>query len=89
MQALEEKDPLEIYAYQYDLVCNGVELSSGAVRNHVPEIMVKAFSLVGLGEEDVKAKFPAMYKNAQDLMMGAPGQVEQKQLEDVHIQIKL
>ena len=128
MQALEEKDPLEIYAYQYDLVCNGVELSSGAVRNHVPEIMVKAFSLVGLGEEDVKAKFPAMYnaftygapphagiapgvdrmvmllagedsireiipfpmnKNAQDLMMGAPSQVEQKQLEDVHIQIKL
>ena len=61
MQALEEQDPLEIYAYQYDLVCNGVELSSGAVRNHVPEIMVKAFSLVGLGEEDVKAKFPAMY----------------------------
>ena len=128
MQALEEKDPLEIYAYQYDLVCNGVELSSGAVRNHVPEIMVKAFSLVGLGEEDVKAKFPAMSnaftygapphagiapgvdrmvmllagedsireiipfpmnKNAQDLMMGAPSQVEQKQLEDVHIQIKL
>ena len=128
MQALEEKDPLEIYAYQYDLVCNGVELSSGAVRNHVPEIMVKAFSLVGLGEEDVKAKFPAMYnaftygapphagiapgvdrmvmllagedsireiipfpmnKNAQDVMMGAPSQVEQKQLEDVHIQIKL
>ena len=127
MQALEEQDPLEIYAYQYDLVCNGVELSSGAVRNHVPEIMVKAFSLVGLGEEDVKAKFPAMYnaftygapphagiapgvdrmvmllagedsireiipfpmnKNAQDLMMGAPSEVEQKQLEDVHIQIK-
>ena len=121
-------DPLSITAYQYDLVCNGVELSSGAVRNHVPEIMVKAFSLVGLGEEDVKAKFPAMYnaftygapphagiapgvdrmvmllagedsireiipfpmnKNAQDLMMGAPSQVEQKQLEDVHIQIKL
>ena len=127
MKALEEKDPLEIYAYQYDLVCNGVELSSGAVRNHVPEIMVKAFSLVGLGEEDVKAKFPAMYnafcygapphagiapgvdrmvmllagedsireiipfpmnKNAQDLMMGAPSEVDPKQLEDVHIQIK-
>ena len=54
-------DPLSITAYQYDLVCNGVELSSGAVRNHDPEIMVEAFQLVGLGEEDVKAKFPAMY----------------------------
>lgn len=61
MKALEEQEPLEILAYQYDLVCNGVELSSGAVRNHDPEIMVKAFNMVGLGEEDVKAKFPAMY----------------------------
>ena len=61
LDALENKDPLDIYAYQYDLVCNGVELSSGAVRNHDPEIMVKAFQLVGLGEDDVKAKFPAMY----------------------------
>ena len=61
MKDLLEKDPLDIYAYQYDLVCNGVELSSGAVRNHDPEIMVKAFETVGLGEEDVKAKFPAMY----------------------------
>lgn len=56
-----EVDPLTILAEQYDLVCNGVELSSGAVRNHDPEIMVKAFELVGLGEEDVKQKFPAMY----------------------------
>ncbi len=56
-----EVDPLDIYAYQYDLVCNGVELSSGAVRNHDPDIMVKAFEMVGLGEADVKAKFPAMY----------------------------
>ncbi len=56
-----EIDPLDILADQYDLVCNGVELSSGAVRNHDPEIMVKAFELVRLGEEDVKAKFPAMY----------------------------
>ena len=126
MQALNEKDPLDIYAYQYDLVCNGVELSSGAVRNHDPEIMIRAFELVGLGEEDVKAKFPAMHnafcygapphagiapgvdrmvmllagedsirevipfpmnKNAQDLMMGAPSVVEQKQLDDVHIAI--
>ena len=56
-----ELDPLNITADQYDLVCNGVELSSGAVRNHDPEIMVKAFEMVRLGEEDVKAKFPAMY----------------------------
>ena len=56
-----EIDPLTITADQYDLVCNGVELSSGAVRNHDPEIMVKAFEMVRLGEEDVKKKFPAMY----------------------------
>jgi aspartyl-tRNA synthetase len=61
MDALKNQEPLSILAYQYDLVCNGVELSSGAVRNHDPEIMIKAFELVGLGEEDVKAKFPAMY----------------------------
>ncbi len=61
LKALCEEDPLSINAYQYDLVCNGVELSSGAVRNHDPEIMIKAFELVGLGEADVKAKFPAMY----------------------------
>ena len=59
--AAGEVDPLTITAYQYDLVCNGVELSSGAVRNHDPEIMIEAFQLVRLGEEDVKAKFPAMY----------------------------
>ncbi len=121
-----ELDPLTINAYQYDLVCNGVELSSGAVRNHDPEIMVKAFEMVGLGEEDVRAKFPAMYnafcygapphagiapgvdrmvmllsgaetireiipfpmnKNAQDLMMDAPGIVEQKQLDELNIAI--
>ena len=119
-----EIDPLTITADQYDLVCNGVELSSGAVRNHDPEIMVKAFWMVGLGEEDVKAKFPAMYnaftygapphagiapgvdrmvmllagedsireiipfpmnKNAQDVMMDAPSQVTQKQLDELHI----
>ena len=61
-QAIEGKvDPLTITAFQYDLVCNGVELSSGAVRNHNPETMIKAFQLVRLGEEDVKSKFPAMY----------------------------
>ncbi|MCR4694464.1 MAG: aspartate--tRNA ligase [Pseudobutyrivibrio sp.] len=61
IQALRDKEPLDILAYQYDLVCNGVELSSGAIRNHDPEIMIEAFKLVGLGEDDVKAKFPAMY----------------------------
>ena len=121
-----EVDPLSITAFQYDLVCNGVELSSGAVRNHDPEIMIKAFEMVRLGEEDVKSKFPAMYnaftygapphagiapgidrmvmllageesireiipfpmnKNAQDIMMGAPSTVEQKQLDELHIAI--
>ena len=121
-----ELDPLTIMADQYDLVCNGVELSSGAVRNHDPEIMVKAFELVRLGEDDVKAKFPAMYnafcygapphagiapgvdrmvmllagedsireiipfpmnKNAQDVMMGAPSEVTQKQLDELHIKV--
>ncbi|MBQ7149258.1 MAG: aspartate--tRNA ligase [Pseudobutyrivibrio sp.] len=61
MDALKTQEPLDILAYQYDLVCNGVELSSGAIRNHDPEIMIEAFKLVGLGEDDVKAKFPAMY----------------------------
>ena len=122
--AAGEVDPLSITAFQYDLVCNGVELSSGAVRNHDPEIMIEAFQLVRLGEEDVKAKFPAMYnaftygapphagiapgvdrmvmllagedsireiipfpmnKNAQDIMMGAPSFVEQKQLDELNI----
>ena len=121
-----EIDPLTIMADQYDLVVNGVELSSGAVRNHDPEIMVKAFELVRLGEDDVKAKFPAMYnafcygapphagiapgvdrmvmllagedsireiipfpmnKNAQDIMMGAPGEVTKAQLDELHIAV--
>jgi aspartyl-tRNA synthetase len=64
-----EISPLEIYANQYDLVCNGVELSSGAVRNHDPDIMVKAFELVRRGEEDVKAKFP---RAVQAFCYGAP-----------------
>ena len=121
-----EIDPLSIMADQYDLVCNGVELSSGAVRNHDPEIMIKAFEMVRLGEEDVKKKFPAMYnafcygapphagiapgvdrmvmllsgeetirevipfpmnKKAQDVMMGAPSVVTDKQLEELHIAV--
>ena len=123
-----EIDPLSITADQYDLVVNGVELSSGAVRNHDPEIMIKAFELVRLGEDDVKSKFPAMYnafcygapphagiapgidrmvmllageesireivpfamnKNAQDVMMGAPSEVTEKQLRELSIKIDL
>ena len=61
MDALMNKDPLEILAYQYDIVVNGVELSSGAVRNHNPEIMVKAFEIAGYTEEDIKEKFTALY----------------------------
>ena len=127
MDALMNKDPLEIFAYQYDIVCNGVELSSGAVRNHNPEIMEKAFAIAGYGKEDVKAKFGALYTafsygapphagmapgvdrmimliaeeetirdviafplngNAQDLMMGAPGDVTEQQLREVHIKVR-
>ena len=62
IEALEGKDPLDIYAYQYDIVCNGIELSSGAVRNHDPEIMKKAFEIAGYTEEDIKTKFAALFK---------------------------
>ncbi|MBQ2144458.1 MAG: aspartate--tRNA ligase, partial [Oscillospiraceae bacterium] len=123
-----EVDPLTITACQYDLVINGYESASGAVRNHDPEIMVKAFELVRLGEAEVKAKFPAMYnaftygapphagaapgvdrmimlltgeesirevitfpmnQKAQDVMMDAPTTVTQKQLDEVHIAVRL
>jgi len=69
LKALEEKDPLQILAYQYDIVCNGVELSSGAVRNHNLDIMVKAFEIAGYSEEDLKEKFGALY---QAFQYGAP-----------------
>ena len=69
LKALEEKDPLDILAYQYDLVCNGYEMASGAVRNHNPEIMVKAFEIAGYSEEEVKNRFGALYKAFQ---YGAP-----------------
>jgi len=124
MDALCNMNPLEILAYQYDIVCNGIELSSGAVRNHNPEMMVKAFEIAGYDETVVRSKFPALYnafhygapphagiapgvdrmvmlladepnireviafpmnKNAQDLLMGAPAVVTQKQLDEVHI----
>ena len=127
LKALQEQDPLEILAYQYDIVCNGVELSSGAVRNHDIDIMVKAFEIAGYGEEELKEKFGALYtafkfgapphagmapgvdrmimllKNepnireviafpmsasAQDLMMGAPNEVSEQQLREVHIKIR-
>ena len=61
LEALETKDPLDVLAYQYDIVCNGVELSSGAVRNHDLDIMVKAFAIAGYTEDDLKAKFSALY----------------------------
>jgi len=61
MEALLKKEPLDVLAYQYDIVCNGVELSSGAVRNHMPEIMIKAFEIAGYSEEEVKGKFGALY----------------------------
>lgn len=127
MESLLTKNPLDILAYQYDMVCNGYELASGAVRNHDQEIMIKAFEIAGYTEEDVKKKFGALYnafsygtpphagaapgvdrmvmliagednireviafpknKKARDLMMGAPSQVTQKQLDEVHIAIK-
>lgn len=67
--ALENKDPLEVLAYQYDIICNGVELSSGAVRNHDLQVMVKAFSIAGYGEDELKEKFGALYEAFQ---YGAP-----------------
>ena len=123
-----EEEALKVLAYQYDLVVNGVELSSGAVRNHDPKLMCKAFEIVGLNENDVRAKFPAMYnafcygapphagiapgvdrmvmllcgednireviafpmnKKAQDVLMGAPSEVDEKQLKEVHIKVDL
>jgi len=127
LAALETKAPLDILAWQYDIVCNGVELSSGAVRNHLPEVMVKAFELAGYTQADIEKKFPALYNAfhygapphagmapgidrivmllaeeenirevvafpmnsaAQDLLMGAPCEVTEQQLREVHIKIR-
>ena len=127
LEALNTKDPLEILAYQYDIVCNGVELSSGAVRNHNLEIMIKAFEIAGYDEEVLKQKFGALYNafqfgapphagmapgvdrmimllrneenireiipfpmssTAQDLMCGAPNEVTEQQLREVHIKVR-
>ena len=128
LEALNTQNPLDIVAYQYDIVCNGVELSSGAVRNHSPEIMEKAFDIVGYGKDVIEEKFSALYNafqfgapphagvapgidrmlmlitesesirdviafpmnsKAQDLLMGAPGNVTREQLSDVHIKLDL
>lgn len=127
LKALNEKDPLEILAYQYDIVCNGVELSSGAVRNHDMQIMVKAFEIAGYDESVLQEKFGALYNafqfgapphagmapgidrmimlltneenireviafpmsgTAQDLMCGAPNEVTEQQLREVHIKVR-
>ena len=127
LEALETMKPEDILAYQYDIVCNGVELSSGAVRNHDMEIMVKAFEIAGYTEDDLKEKFGALYNafqfgapphagmapgvdrmimlltneenireiipfpmngNAQDMMCGAPGEVTEQQLREVHIKVR-
>ena len=127
LEALITQDPLEILAYQYDIVCNGVELSSGAVRNHDMDIMVKAFEIAGYDEETLKSKFGALYNafqfgapphagmapgidrmimllrneenireviafprsgTAQDFMCGAPNDVTEQQLREVHIKIR-
>ena len=127
LEALETKDPSEILAYQYDIVCNGIELSSGAVRNHDMKIMVKAFEIAGYTEEDLKEKFGALYNafqfgapphagmapgvdrmimllrneenireiiafpmsgTAQDLMCGAPNEITEQQLREVHIKVR-
>ncbi len=127
LEALNTQNPLDILAYQYDIIVNGVELSSGAVRNHDLSIMLKAFEIAGYSETDIKTKFSALYnafkfgapphagiapgvdrmimllleeksirevvafpmnKKAQDLMMGAPGEVTEKQLREVHIKLR-
>ncbi len=127
LEALNTMDPLDVLAYQYDIVCNGVELSSGAVRNHDIEIMKKAFAIAGYDEETLETKFGALYQafqfgapphagmapgvdrmimllrneenireviafpmngNAQDLMCGAPGEVTEQQLREVHIRVR-
>ena len=124
MEALMTKDPTEVLAYQYDLVCNGIELASGAVRNHDIDIMKKAFDIAGYDEAELKSRFNALYTafqygapphagmapgidrmvmlltdeekildviafplngNAQDLLLGAPSEVTNQQLEDVHL----
>jgi aspartyl-tRNA synthetase len=126
LEALNTRDPLTINAYQYDIVCNGVELSSGAIRNHKPEIMYRAFEIAGYDKSVVEGKFGGMLsafkygapphgglapgidrmvmllagvenlrevtmfpmnQQAQDLLMQAPGEVEPRQLKELHIRV--
>lgn len=128
LESLNTQNPLDIVAYQYDIVCNGIELSSGAVRNHDPEIMIKAFEIAGYTKEDIEKRFSALFNafqfgapphagiapgvdrmlmlltnsdtirdviafpmnsKAEDLLMGAPGEVSREQLRDVHIKIDI
>lgn len=128
LEALNTKKPEDVLAYQYDLVCNGIELVSGAVRNHKTDVMVKSFEIAGYTEEDVKAKFGSLYNafkygapphagmafgidrmimmllgeesireviafplnsNAQDLLLGAPTEVTEQQLREVHIKVRV
>ncbi|MFJ3039876.1 MULTISPECIES: aspartate--tRNA ligase [Streptomyces] len=127
MDALENQDPLDILAWQYDIVCNGVELSSGAIRNHEPEIMLKAFEIAGYDAETVEREFAGMLRalrfgapphggiapgvdrivmlladepniretiafplngNAQDLMMGAPTELDETRLRELHLSVR-
>ncbi|WP_030987975.1 aspartate--tRNA ligase [Streptomyces sp. NRRL S-1813] len=127
LKALETKDPLDILAWQYDIVCNGTELSSGAIRNHEPEVMYKAFAIAGYDKETVEAEFGGMLRafkfgapphggiapgvdrivmlladepniretiafplngNAQDLLMGAPSEVEEARLKELHLTLR-
>ncbi len=128
LEALETMDPLDIKAFQYDIVCNGVELSSGAIRNHLPEVMIKAFGLVGYSRQEVEEKFSGIFsalrfgapphggsapgidrivmllageknirevvafpmnQRAEDLLMGAPAEVEPHRLQELHIRLAL
>ncbi len=128
LEALKNEKPLDILAYQYDIVCNGIELSSGAVRNHDPEIMIKAFEIAGYTKQHIEEKFSALFNafqygapphagiapgvdrmimlltgepsireviafplnsKAQDLLMGAPGNVTREQLRDIHIKLDI
>ena len=128
LEALNTQDPLTIKAYQYDIVCNGIELSSGAIRNHLPEIMYKAFEIAGYGADVLEARFGGMLnafkfgapphggsapgidrmvmlladepnirevilfpmnQQAQDLLMQAPAEVEDKRLRELHLKVDL
>jgi aspartyl-tRNA synthetase len=127
LEALETKDPLDILAWQYDIVCNGVELSSGAIRNHEPDVMYKAFEIAGYDRETVEQEFGGMLRafhfgapphggiapgvdrmvmlladepniretiafplnqNAQDLLMGAPSEVDEARLKELHLSLR-